>query len=283
MKYIFFLNGERGFSVLRNLIKIKKYNLVKVIICRKNLKQPLKKIININRIKYIKDINKKKSLIYLNNFNTDIFIIAGYPQIFSKSVLKIPKKITINLHGGPIPQYRGGSPLNWQIINNEKKIGISVLTVNHKIDSGNLIENKFFPLNKQDDINIVHRKANKFFFIILKKALIKLNSNKTNIFLKKKGNSKYWHQRRDSDGLLKYKSKTAVECYNFIRAITKPYPGAWVRTIIKNKTLLVRLYKSEIFKPCNAKDKIFFQKNKMYIPCKDRFIKVLDYKILYAR
>ena len=44
------------------------------------------------------------------------FIIAGFSTIFKKNLIDIPKKGTINLHAGRLPKYRGGSPLNWQIM-----------------------------------------------------------------------------------------------------------------------------------------------------------------------
>ena len=41
---------------------------------------------------------------------------------FQKKLLSIPKIGSINLHAGKLPKYRGGSPLNWQLINREKKL-----------------------------------------------------------------------------------------------------------------------------------------------------------------
>ena len=279
MRYTFFLNGERGLYVLKKLLKEKYFFLVKVVFCRKSIKKELQKVINLKKTKYLANINQKKSLIELNSHNTDLFLIAGYPQIFSGAVLKIPKKMTINLHGGPIPKYRGGSPLNWQIINNEKKIGLSILEVNKEIDGGRIIEKVSFPLKKNDDIGSVHKKANYYFFKILLKTLKKLYSkNKKLTFIKKKGKSKYWHQRNDEDGQLDYNVKTAKECYNFIRAITKPYPGAWIRYKNNNKNYKIRLYNSMIIKKKTEK-KIIFKNNAIYIGAKDYQIKVTNFKI----
>ncbi len=279
MNYTIFLNGERGLHILKNLLKIKKYKLNNVICCRNEIRKKIKKIINSKKIVLIKNINTDDSFLKLKSLNDDLFIIAGYPQIFSKRIFTIPKKMTINLHAGPIPKYRGGSPLNWQIINHEKKIGISILKVNKKIDGGKLIEKSNFTLKKEDDIRSVHIKANRLFFLILKKALLKISKNKLkNIFLKKIGKSKYWYQRADSHGLLDYKKKTARECHDFIRAITKPYPGAWIRHQTQKKGNIIRLYRSKIIKKQLAlKSKI------MYLPCKDSPLQITDFKILYEK
>tara|TARA_A100001015_G_scaffold248237_1_gene285519 strand:+ start:6474 stop:7325 length:852 start_codon:yes stop_codon:yes gene_type:complete len=283
MKYVLFLNGERGLSILKKLKKKKSLKLNSVVCCQRSIKEKLKKIIDINKILYLQNINSKISFLKLKNFDTDIFIIAGYPQIFSKKVIAIPKLISINLHGGSVPNYRGGSPLNWQIINNEKNIGISILTMNSKIDGGKLIQKAKFKLKVKDDISSVHKKANKLFFHMLMKALKKIKKeNLKNIFLKKKGKSKYWYQRNDSDGYLDYKDKSAFECYNFIRAITKPYLGAWIKEKIGKKKCLIRLYDSKILKKKLKINKIVINNKKIILPCKNSYIQINNYKIQSA-
>ena len=62
-----------------------------------------------------------------------------------------------------MPKYRGGSPLNWQIINGEKYIGISILKTEEKIDSGEIIIEKKFLLKENYNIKKVHEIANKYF------------------------------------------------------------------------------------------------------------------------
>ena len=62
-----------------------------------------------------------------------------------------------------LPKYKGGSPLNWQLINCEKKFGISVIKMNKKIDSGDIFSERKFYIKKNYDINDLHRIANKNF------------------------------------------------------------------------------------------------------------------------
>ena len=53
------------------------------------------------------------------------------------------KKKIINCHAGALPFYRGRSPINWAIINGERKIGITTHFVDLKIDNGDIIEQNF--------------------------------------------------------------------------------------------------------------------------------------------
>lgn len=278
MNYTIFLNGERGLFILKKLLK-KQFNLNHAVYCNKRLKKKLLKLIPINKIIFLKNINSSQSEKFLNKNKSNLFIIAGYPQIFKEKIFNIPSLLTLNLHGGPLPKYRGGSPLNWQIINGEKKIGISIIKVNKKIDGGKIIDQQFFKLKNFYDIKIVHEKANKLFFSMLFKLMNKLNKKKFKIsFLKKKGVSKYWHQRDDNDGFLDYQKKTALECYNFIRATTFPYPGAWIKYKILGKIYKIRLVKSKITNKISNNRYKTLKYNSMFLKCKNKVLKITKFK-----
>ena len=49
-------------------------------------------------------------------------IFSGFPYIVKNNLYNLSRFGSINLHAGKLPKYRGGSPLNWQIINGEKKL-----------------------------------------------------------------------------------------------------------------------------------------------------------------
>ena len=124
LSYLVFLNNIRGLNIIK-LFSKKKMNFEAVITTKnlnKKILQDLKKLkvrhIIIKNCKNLKENLKKKY---------DVFVVAGFPHIFNQETLNLPKFGSINLHAGPLPKYRGGSPLNWQIINNEKKIGISII------------------------------------------------------------------------------------------------------------------------------------------------------------
>ena len=65
-----------------------------------------------------------------------MFVLAGYGLILKKQCIALPKSHCINLHGGRLPQYRGSSPMNWALINDEPLIGISIIEVDQGIDTG---------------------------------------------------------------------------------------------------------------------------------------------------
>jgi methionyl-tRNA formyltransferase len=247
-----FYNNKRGLEVLKYFLKKKqkKYFIIKkIFLSKKNLiknvflktKKFYPVIIDKVNSKFVEKEIKKKEI--------DIILVCGFPYIFKKNIFDLPKIASLNLHGGPLPKYRGGSPLNWQIINNEKFIGISVIKIDEGIDTGPIIVQKKFKLNLNDDINSVHNKANKIFPIIAKKAIIEIKKkNLIKSQIKKEGT--YFPQRSRKDGKINFDKASSIETFNLIRAITKPYPGAFCYD--KNGKEVI-IYKSKICK--NSKNK----------------------------
>ena len=138
IKITFFTNNLRGIYCLKYL-KIKKIQIKNIIISKKNLNPKVIDFLNKNKIKFttIKNLKSKKILQILNK--TDLGLVCGFPHIFKEFQFNIPRYGLINLHAGKLPNYRGGSPLNWQIINDEKYFGISVIKIDKGIDTGDII------------------------------------------------------------------------------------------------------------------------------------------------
>ena len=72
----------------------------------------------------------------------DLVVVAGLNRKLSKCWTSIN---SIVLHGGKVPEYRGASVLNWQILNEEQEIYLSILQLSEKYDEGNLLIEKSIP------------------------------------------------------------------------------------------------------------------------------------------
>ena len=115
---------------------------------------------------------------------TELAITYGYNKIISKKIIKYYKMGIWNIHPGELPAYRGRHPISWAIINNEKKIGISVHKINHEIDKGYLLSKMHVPRIKSDNENDIKKKMYKKIKYLLnlaeknfkKKKLLKLSS-----------------------------------------------------------------------------------------------------------
>ena len=266
-KIAIFFNSLRGLNVLKFLNK--KFN-VDVYLCKKNLNISLKNKLKNNNYNLLSKINYK----FINKIKRKkyfLLISAGCPYIFPKDLINSSENGTINLHAGRLPQYKGGSPLNWQIINGEKTVGISVIKMTTSLDAGPIYEKFNFKIGKNDDIKYVHNIANNMFPTMTLNAISKI-SKKIKPNKQSFNRSKVYKQRSDKDGLIIWNKLNSKEVYNFVRAITKPYPGAYYYKLNKK----VRLFKCKEVKlnPNLIPGTQFKIKNKKFIRCKNGSVQI---------
>lgn len=275
---VIFFNGERGIEILK-FFKKKKIGVDLAVVPSKEILKIIKKNrFIVKKIAVLK--NLKQNINYFKKYkkNNSIFISSGFSEIFTEDLVKIPKYF-LNLHAGSLPKYRGGSPLNWAMINNDAYCSATIIQINSDIDTGGIYLSKKIKIKFSDQIQDLHKKVNHTFCNLLYSLMIKiLNNKKINI---KKQNLKaiYWHQRNDLDGYINFNNKTALEVYNFVRALNKPYSGAWGLTDNFEK---VRILKTKLqkYKIKGNPGHILFLKNKgMNVVCKDYAIQILSYKV----
>lgn len=274
MNLIVFANGDRGYLLCKELTK--KNYIVKAIVTTRNKFKFFKEKINQISIYVIDDVNEKKSVDFLSGFKADIFLVAGFSQIFQKQILTIPKVGTINLHAGKLPKYRGGSPLNWQLINQEKFAGVSAILMNEGIDTGNILAEKKFKIEEKDDIFSLHSKANKLFPLIAIKAIKKISEGNFGK-MQDKSKASYWCQRQDKDGEIIFQNLSAKEVDCIIRALKSPYPYAWSE-INNHKIRFMESVIPEIIIKGTAGKILFLEGKGPYIICKDKAILITKYK-----
>ena len=76
----------------------------------------------------------------LKEKNPDMIVVIAYGKIIPQAILDIPKIAPINIHGSILPEYRGASPIQSTLLNNEKETGITIMKMDAGMDTGNMID-----------------------------------------------------------------------------------------------------------------------------------------------
>jgi len=79
------------------------------------------------------NVEEKK---FLKNLNADLAIVVAYGQILDSETLSLTKKGFINIHASILPKWRGAAPIQRSIMNLDKQIGVSVMKIVEKLDTG---------------------------------------------------------------------------------------------------------------------------------------------------
>lgn len=191
-------------------------------------------------IKTIKKINKIKP---------DAIIGTGiWRSLLPKEMWQNSRYGYIGLHGSNLPEYRGFANLNWYIINGEREYIMSMIQLDEGVDTGNLVYRK----NKKPFTTSISLENNKNINEILKEVerkhiqltleLIEHIKKDEIIFVKQNESKATWAcQRGPDDGEINWR-KSTKKIFNFIRAQSKPYPGAF--SYYRNKKFYI--WKAEI-------------------------------------
>ena len=84
---------------------------------------------------------------------SELFIVASYGLIIPKAVLDIPKHGTLNVHPSLLPKYRGATPIESQILNDEKEVGVTIMLMDDEMDNGPIVAQKSLLLDTIQNAN----------------------------------------------------------------------------------------------------------------------------------
>lgn len=183
------------------------------------------------------DINSPQFLSKLTELDPDLIAMAGFSQVLGSDILSVPEHGVINLHAGKLPEYRGGSPMNWAVINGETTCTATIHYATERIDAGPVLAERSFNIKKDDTIADVRKKTLEIFPPMLVEVIKRLEEGTADPRPNDVSEGTYWGSRMPQDGRIDWKNMKAKEVYDFIRALTHPYPGAF--TTYKGERLFV--------------------------------------------
>lgn len=171
----------------------------------------------------------------VNAFPWPAFVHAARPDyIFSfyfrtilrKEILSAARLCALNLHGSLLPKYRGRAPVNWVLVKGETTTGVTLHVMEEKPDAGDIVGQVAVPIAFEDTALSLFAKLEEAARGLLDELLPLLARGKIPRRPNEIDKGSYFGARRPEDGRIDW-SKTAVEIYNLVRAVTRPYPGAF--------------------------------------------------------
>ena len=193
-----------------------------------------KQNINILQPDNLKDkgfINEVKKL------DPDLIIVVAFRKI-PKEIFSIPKYGTINLHASLLPNYRGAAPINWCLINNETKTGVTTFFINEKIDQGDILLQEELIISNEDDFGLLYNKLSKVGAKLLVKTIKKVFSNNLNPSKQYIDTEIKLAPKLNSENTRIDWNKPVNKIIGQVKGLS-PKPGAW--TMIKNGKDIVRM------------------------------------------
>ncbi|MFH1985877.1 MAG: methionyl-tRNA formyltransferase [Pseudomonadota bacterium] len=172
------------------------------------------------------DINAPKTVAAMYALAPDVTIVCGWQQMLGKAVLSVATHGTVGFHSSLLPRYRGHAPVNWAIILGEKKTGATFFFLDHRADCGDIIDQETFDITLADDCATVYAKSAEACARMLIAHLPAIADGTVARRHNPSASYPAYPRRRPEDGLIDF-DRSALDVYNWIRALSRPYPGAF--------------------------------------------------------
>ncbi len=170
-------------------------------------------------------VGKPKKLAARQMPKADVLLSLNYLFLLPKAVLAAAP-LAINIHDALLPRYRGRTPNTWVIINDEIETGITVHEMIEEVDAGDILYQEKLAISNTDTGGSLIKRMSPRYPIILNKVLSDIAQGRLKRQKQDWNKHSYCGKRVPSDGLIDF-GWSARKVYNWVRAQTRPYPGAF--------------------------------------------------------
>ena len=154
------------------------------------------------------------------------FFSFYYRDLLKEPLLAIPTRGSVNLHGSLLPRYRGRAPVNWQILHGEREGGVTLHYMVKKADAGDIVDQEAFPIGIDDTPTDVYARLLPTAERVLERSAVAVMEGTAPRIKQLESKATTFGRRRPEDGLIDWRW-CAEDVRNLVRAVTKPYPGAF--------------------------------------------------------
>jgi len=174
----------------------------------------------------VDNINDAENVEIIKQLNPDIIFIAGWSFLIGKEILSIPKLGCIGQHPSLLPKHRGNAPIPWAIIMGLTKTGTTLFYLSDNVDSGDIVGQKEIRINLEDNAEILYEKITQSTIELYLEIIPKLKDRTAPRIPQDEKRSYVMPKRTPQDGIIDW-DKISISLYNWIRGLSKPYPGAF--------------------------------------------------------
>ncbi|PYV89616.1 MAG: hypothetical protein DMG05_13195 [Acidobacteria bacterium] len=172
------------------------------------------------------NINDDEAIAVLNAMSLDIAFVIGWGQLLRPETLATARMGMIGAHASLLPHNRGSAPINWALIKGETCTGNSLIWLSDSVDSGHLIDQVEIPISVYDTCASLYEKVAQSNRQMILRLVPRLLAGERPGRAQSPTDGPILPRRRPADGLVDW-TLEAGQIYNYVRALTRPYPGAF--------------------------------------------------------
>lgn len=173
------------------------------------------------------DVNSAETVAAVSEAAPDLAFVVGWSQLVREQFLRIPPRGTYGMHPTLLPRHRGRAPIPWTILSGLAKTGVTLFEITDPTaDSGPIIGQVEVPVAPDETATTLFAKVHDAHLALVREYVPLLLAGTATSAPQDPRRASYWPKRTPADGLIDWDTR-APYLYDWVRAQTRPYPGAF--------------------------------------------------------
>lgn len=171
------------------------------------------------------DVNSESSLELIKSWNPDLITVAAFGQILSPTLLTLPHYGCLNVHASLLPRWRGASPINAAILENDNVSGVTIMKMTEGLDDGPILTQESTSIQSHETAGSLSDRLSVIGSDLLVKTIPLYISGNIQPLSQDQSKITYAHMLKRQDGLLDF-NQSAEQLARKVRAYS-PWPGTF--------------------------------------------------------
>ena len=201
---------------------------------------------------------------FFASLGADLALVVAYGKILPEEFLNAPKYGCINMHASLLPKLRGAAPIQWSIINGEKRSGVTAMQMDKGLDTGDILLSESVEIRDDETAQELHDELSVLGAQVMRKTLLMLQRGELSPVRQDDSNSTYAPILTKELSAIDWQ-KSALQIHNQIRGLY-PWPGA--SAVLNGKTLKIHSAKL-LGKTEGEPGEVVFNDHRLCVACGD--------------
>lgn len=201
---------------------------------------------------------------FFASLGADLAIVVAYGKILPEEFLNAPKYGCINMHASLLPKLRGAAPIQWSIINGEKRSGVTAMQMDKGLDTGDILLSESVEIRDDETAQELHDEMSVLGAQVMRKTLSMLQKGVLSPIRQDDSQSTYAPILTKELSAIDWQ-KSALQIHNQIRGLY-PWPGA--SAVLNGKTLKIHSAKL-LGKTQGEPGEVVFNDHRLCVACGD--------------
>ena len=201
---------------------------------------------------------------FFASLGADLALVVAYGKILPEEFLNAPKYGCINMHASLLPKLRGAAPIQWSIINGEKRSGVTAMQMDKGLDTGDILLSESVEIRDDETAQELHDELSVLGAQVMRKTLLMLQKGVLLPIRQDDSQSTYAPILTKELSAIDWQ-KSALQIHNQIRGLY-PWPGA--SAVLNGKTLKIHSAKL-LGKTQGEPGEVVFNDHRLCVACGD--------------